>query len=311
VAVAVDEPRRHERVRGVERFVGVAREIGADLEDFATFLIDQYVGSRHRQIGTEDLPAGNRQSVVIGAGFSSGGLSLSMATRETSRGLYALFRKYMTMNERTQRERDRSTGGYPPREALADAWDEHSRYVGFAAGLFVIGILIGIALMAAGYNLLEIIEEMVGEPLFPDIGGQSRTELARFLLVNNTRAFLLSILGALTLGLPDGLGDGVQRNHCRESRRVHRQQRRHRLHPRRPPSTRNLRTPALFIGAGVGFRLLYRVGQRLRGSRDAILTKRYFYRTGLLVLAGWLLLVVAAVVEAFVTPALLEALFAA
>jgi len=61
VAVAVDEPRRHERVRGVERFVGVAREIGADLEDFATFLIDQYVGSRHRQIGTEDLPAGNRK----------------------------------------------------------------------------------------------------------------------------------------------------------------------------------------------------------------------------------------------------------
>jgi len=68
--------------------------------------------------------------------------------------------------------------------------------------------------------------------------------------------------------------------------------------------------PALFIAAGVGFRLLYRVGQRIRGSRSSIITKRYLYRTGLLVLAGWLLLVVAAVVEAFVTPALLETLFA-
>ncbi|WP_226039750.1 stage II sporulation protein M [Natrinema sp. DC36] len=215
------------------------------------------------------------------------------------------------MNEQTQRERDRTTGGYPPREALADAWDEHSRYVGFAAGLFAFGIIVGIALMAAGYNLLEIIEELVGEPLFPDIGGQSRTELMRFLLVNNTRAFLLSILGALTLGLltawamvfngvivgnvgafvASDVGIGFI------------------LVGLLPHGIFEL--PALFIAAGVGFRLLYRVGQRLRGLRDAILTRRYLYRTGLLVLAGWLLLVVAAVVEAFVTPALLEALFAA
>src|SRR6056297_1383480 len=102
------------------------------------------------------------------------------------------------MDNRTQRERDRTTAEYPPREALADAWDEHSRYVGFAAGLFAFGIVVGIVLMAADYNLLEIIEELVGEPLFPDIGGQSSVDLARFLLVNNTRAFLLSILGALT-----------------------------------------------------------------------------------------------------------------
>ncbi|OAQ52990.1 hypothetical protein HTG_09170 [Natrinema mahii] len=200
---------------------------------------------------------------------------------------------------------------YPPRAALADAWDEHSRFVGFAAGLFAVGVVVGALLLAAGYNLLEIIADLLGQGLFPEeIADFSGLELARFLLVNNTQAFLLSIVGALSLGLLTawamvfngiivgnvgaaiagevGLGFiivGLLPHGIFE-------------------------LPALFIAAGVGFRLLYRVGQRLRGSRDAIFTKRYLYRTGLLVLAGWLLLVVAAFVEAFVTPALLEALFA-
>jgi len=214
------------------------------------------------------------------------------------------------MDNRTQRERDRSNGGYPPRAALADAWDEHSRYVGFAASLFAVGIVVGIALMIAGYNLLEIIQEVVGEPLFPDISDRSRLELAQFLLVNNSRAFLLSILGVLTLGFLtawamvfNGIIVGNVGAFIAGSIGIG-----YILVGLLPHGIFEL--PALFIAAGVGFRLLYRVGQRLRGTRDAIVTKRYLYRTGLLVLAGWLLLVVAAVVEAFVTPALLEALFA-
>ncbi|TMT77916.1 stage II sporulation protein M [Haloterrigena sp. H1] len=214
------------------------------------------------------------------------------------------------MDNRTQRERDRSNSGYPPRAALADAWDEHSRYVGFAAGLFAVGIVVGIALMIAGYNLLEIIQEVVGEPLFPDISDRSRLELAQFLLVNNSRAFLLSILGVLTLGLLtawamvfNGIIVGNVGAFIAGSVGVG-----YILVGLLPHGIFEL--PALFIAAGVGFRLLYRVGQRIRGSRSSIITKRYLYRTGLLVLAGWLLLVVAAVVEAFVTPALLETLFA-
>ncbi|TMT78484.1 stage II sporulation protein M [Haloterrigena sp. H1] len=196
------------------------------------------------------------------------------------------------------------------RAALADAWDEHSRYVGFAAGLFAVGIVVGIALMIAGYNLLEIIQEVVGEPLFPDISDRSRLELAQFLLVNNSRAFLLSILGVLTLGLLtawamvfNGIIVGNVGAFIAGSVGVG-----YILVGLLPHGIFEL--PALFIAAGVGFRLLYRVGQRIRGSRSSIITKRYLYRTGLLVLAGWLLLVVAAVVEAFVTPALLETLFA-
>ncbi len=104
------------------------------------------------------------------------------------------------MDAGLQNDDMRQDSGYPPREALADAWTEHSRYVGFAAGLFAFGIVVGVLLMLAGYNLLEIIEEMVGEPLFPEVDGGG-IDLARFLLVNNTRAFLLSIVGALSLGL--------------------------------------------------------------------------------------------------------------
>ena len=212
------------------------------------------------------------------------------------------------MDNRTQRER--ASNGYPPRAALADAWDEHSRYVGFAAGLFAVGIVVGIALMVAGYNLLEIIQEVVGEPLFPDISDRSRLELAQFLLVNNSRAYLLSILGVLTLGLLtawamvfNGIIVGNVGAFIAGSVGVG-----YILVGLFPHGIFEL--PALFIAAGIGFRLLYRVGQRIRGTRDSIVTKRYLYRTGLLVLAGWLLLVVAAVVEAFITPALLEALFA-
>ncbi|RZV11914.1 stage II sporulation protein M [Natrinema hispanicum] len=212
------------------------------------------------------------------------------------------------MDNRTQRER--ASNGYPPRAALADAWDEHSRYVGFAAGLFAVGIVVGIALMVAGYNLLEIIQEVVGEPLFPDISDRSRLELAQFLLVNNSRAYLLSILGVLTLGLLtawamvfNGIIVGNVGAFIAGSVGVG-----YILVGLFPHGIFEL--PALFIAAGIGFRLLYRVGQRIRGTRDSIVTKRYLYRTGLLVLAGWLLLVVAAVVEAFITPALLEVLFA-
>lgn len=216
------------------------------------------------------------------------------------------------MNEPSRRARFRAfVGDYPPRAALADAWDEHSRFVGFAAGLFALGIVVGVLLFAAGYNLLEIIADLLGESLFPeDIGEMGGLELAQFLLVNNSRAFLLSIAGVLTLGLLtvwamvfNGIIVGNVGAAVAETVGID-----YILVGLLPHGIFEL--PALFIAAGVGFRLLYRVGERILGSRDAILTKPYLYRTAVLVFAGWLLLVVAAFVEAFVTPALLEALFA-
>ncbi|SEQ72933.1 stage II sporulation protein M [Natrinema salaciae] len=216
------------------------------------------------------------------------------------------------MDHSSRRARLRAfVGDYPPRAALVDAWDEHSRYVGFAAGLFAVGVVIGVLLLAAGYNLLEIIAELLGEGLFPEgVGEMGGFELAQFLLVNNTRAFLLSIGGALTLGLLTAwamLFNGIIVGNVGAvvAERVGVD---YILVGLLPHGIFEL--PALFIAAGVGFRLLYRFGQRILGSRNAVFTKPYLYRTGVLILAGWLLLVVAAFVEAFVTPALLETLFA-
>lgn len=216
------------------------------------------------------------------------------------------------MNDRSRRaEGGGFFSSYPPQAALADAWDEHSRYVGFAAGLFALGVVVGILLLAAGYNLLEIIADLLGESLFPEnIDEFSGLELARFLLVNNSQAYFLSIGGVLSLGLltawamvfngiiVGNVGAAVANTVGLD----------YILVGLLPHGIFEL--PALFIAAGIGFRLLYRCGQRIRGTRDAVFTKPYLYRTFLLVLAGWLLLVVAAFVEAFVTPALLEALFA-
>lgn len=216
------------------------------------------------------------------------------------------------MDQRSPRARFRAfVLGYPPRAALADAWDEHSRYVGFAAGLFVLGVIVGVLLLAAGYNLLEIIADLLGESLFPEeVGEFGGFELAWFLVVNNTRAFFVSILGVLTLGLLtawiilfNGIIVGNVSAAVAETVGLD-----YILVGLLPHGIFEL--PALFVAAGVGFRLLYRFGQRVLGSRDAVLTKPYLYRTTLLVLVGWLLLVVAAFVEAFVTSALLETLFA-
>ncbi|SEW27259.1 stage II sporulation protein M [Natrinema salifodinae] len=214
------------------------------------------------------------------------------------------------MDDRSRRVRFRSAvGDYPPRTALADAWDEHRRYVWFAASLFALGIVAGVALLLAGYDLLEIIAELLDESLFPDLEADG-LDLARLLLVNNTQAFAVSILGALTLGVLTAwamvfngiivgnvgaaIGTSVGFDYIFVGLIPH----------------GIFELPSLFIAAGVGFRLLHRLGQRIRGTRGAAITKPYLYRTALLVFAAWLLLAVAALVEAFVTPALLEALFA-
>jgi len=49
------------------------------------------------------------------------------------------------MDSGTRHDDGRREDGYPPGEALADAWNEHSRYVGFAAGLFGLGVYLFVA----------------------------------------------------------------------------------------------------------------------------------------------------------------------
>lgn len=212
------------------------------------------------------------------------------------------------MDDRSRLARFRTfAGAYPPRAAVGDAWSEHRRYVGFAAALFGFGVAIGALLALAGYNLLELLVELVGEDPFPDAEETDLT--ARFFIANNSLPFVLSIVGAVTLGVYTAwimvfngilvgnvgvaVGQAVGFDYI--------------LVGLLPHGVFEL--PALFVAAGVGFRLLHRFAQRVRGTREAFLTKPYLYRTGLFVLVGWLALAVAAVVEAHVTGALLEALF--
>ncbi|USZ70694.1 stage II sporulation protein M [Natronosalvus halobius] len=203
--------------------------------------------------------------------------------------------------------------------ALEAGWREHRPYVGFAAATFAIGILLGVLLYALGVDLLEFVlealgEEFVGdEELEPGAGsgsGSPSIELtAGLFVVNNSGPFALAILGAVSLGaftllimVFNGIlignlavGIGGQMGYAEFVTLLV------------PHGVFEL--TALFIAAGIGFRLVHRFGQRLRGSRDSFLTKRYLYRTGLLACFGWFLLVLAAFVEAYLTIAIAETLF--
>ncbi|MFW6317664.1 MAG: stage II sporulation protein M, partial [Halorubrum sp.] len=198
-------------------------------------------------------------------------------------------------------------------ESLAAAWDEHRPYVYFSVGLFAFGGLVGAALLVAGVDLTELFLEALGEEFAGD-GPEAEFDLeltATFFVLQNTPPFLFSIAGALTLGLFTALVmvlNGVLVGNLALSMAgsvgadfV--------LVGLLPHGVFEL--PALFVAAGVGFRLVHRFGQRVLGSRDAFVTKAYLSRTAVLVGFAWLLLVVAAFVEAYLTTALLDALFAA
>ncbi|OIB55456.1 stage II sporulation protein M [Natrialba sp. SSL1] len=199
-------------------------------------------------------------------------------------------------------------------EALSAAWVEHRRSVWVATGMFAVGIAIGIALLLAGVNLLEIVAELLEEELLPELEDeQANGELeftATFFIQNNSVPFLMAIGGALTLGLLtafimvfNGIIVGNVSAAAAEIAGVD-----FILAALVPHGIFEL--PALFLAAGVGFRLLSRFGQRVLGSRNAFFTRPYLVRTALFVLFAWLLLVLAAFVETYVTPELLEVLFA-
>ncbi len=194
-------------------------------------------------------------------------------------------------------------------EHLAAGWVEHRRYVHGTVGLFVLGIVAGAIAAAAGYDVLEMIAEAVGEHPFEGIEEEDLT--AAWFIRNNSVPFLLAIAGVVTLGFltlyilvfngiivgnvawfvasTDGVGVlfvGLAPHGVFE-------------------------LTAIFVAAGVGFRLLHRLGQRVLGDREAFVSKPYLLRTALLVAFAWLLLALAAFVEAHVTGLLLEHLVVA
>ncbi|WP_247003270.1 stage II sporulation protein M [Halosolutus gelatinilyticus] len=193
--------------------------------------------------------------------------------------------------------------------ALAAAWAEHRRYVGFAAGLFGLGAIVGALLVAVGVDLTELFLDLLSEEFSEEELAGEIDLSASFFITNNTPPFLAVILGALTFGLVTALimlFNGVIIGNL--------------LFALGSEAGLGLivvlivphgifELPALFIAAGVGFRLLHRAAQRFTGSRDDLFTKSYLGRTAVLVAFGWLLLVLAAFIEAYLTIAIAELLF--
>ncbi|WP_263021067.1 stage II sporulation protein M [Natronobiforma cellulositropha] len=198
--------------------------------------------------------------------------------------------------------------------ALAAAWREHRPYVGFATGLFAAGAVFGVLLFLAGVDLVDVFLELLEEEFGPLEEGEPGDELALevtagFFIAQNTPPFLLSIFGAVTVGVLTlvimvingilvgnvvvSVGGDVGFAIVIASIVPH----------------GIFELPALFVAAGVGFRLLHRFVQRVTGAREAFVTKSSLYRTGVFVCFAWLVLVLAAFVEAYVTLWLVDLLF--
>jgi uncharacterized membrane protein SpoIIM required for sporulation len=198
-------------------------------------------------------------------------------------------------------------------DALDAGWAEHRRDFGFATALFGGGILLGGALVAVGVDLseffLELLTEEFDEDEFAEGGGGGIELSATFFLVQNTPPFLAAILGALTLGLVTVIimvFNGILVGNLAVVVG---------LEIGFGPIVALLvphgifELPALFIASGIGFRLLHRALQRIAGTRDALFTRAYLSRTTVLAVFGWLLLALAAFVEAYLTIVIAEALF--
>lgn len=202
-------------------------------------------------------------------------------------------------------------------DVLSAGWVEHRRSTWFAIGLFAFGMVIGGLLLALGVDLFEFFFEMLEEefeelvPDDPEADEPAQLEFtATFFILNNSVPFLMSIVGALSVGvltvfillvngvivgnLGAGMAGLIGIDYVVLGLAPH----------------GIFELSAIFLAAGVGFRIVYRFGERVAGRRETFFTRAYLIQTAALVVFAWLLLVLAAFVEAYVTPELLELFFA-
>lgn len=197
---------------------------------------------------------------------------------------------------------DRRSRGGP--YDLRLAWAEHRPHVLFATAIFALGAVAGIALALADVDLLAQIGLENPEELFEGV-----EFTATSIFVNNTTAFLLMVVGAVSLGLLtvlsllfNGLLVGWLGALVAGEVGVD-----YVLVLLAPHGI--LELPALFVAAGVGFRLVHLGANYLRGTRDRYLSSVELRRTLTLLFVAWIALAVAAVIEVYVTPAIAEAIF--
>lgn len=186
---------------------------------------------------------------------------------------------------------------------LATAIREHRRYLLASVVLFLVGTVGGVALVARGVDLLA-------ELGFDDIGRVFPSEpTVAFLLANNTRAFVVFLLGALTFGLVTAFGllvNGLLLGYvgavAASSEGIG-----FVILAVAPHGV--LELPALFAASAVAFRLVARFVARVAGRRSSVMTGAEWRRTAGFVAAAWVVLAIAAFVEIHVTFALVDAVY--
>lgn len=190
-----------------------------------------------------------------------------------------------------------------PLQWLGTAVRDHERYLLVSVALFAVGTALGVALVARGVDLLAELELDNFRQVFP------AEPTVSFILLNNTRAFILFLLGAFTLGLLTVLGlvvNGVLLGYV-GALAADNQGLGYVLLAIAPHGV--LELPALFAASAVAFRLVARVGARVVGRRSTVMSGSEWRRTAGFVVAAWVVLAVAAVVEIHVTFRLVEALY--
>lgn len=190
------------------------------------------------------------------------------------------------------------------RADLGLAWAEHRGHVLAATALFAVGLAAGLAMAAAGVDLLALLGLENLEDLLP-----ADAELTvEFIFRNNSRVYAIVLGGALTLGLATVLALGVNglvigwvAGWIAGDVGVLPV-----LVLLVPHGIFEL--PAFWIAGGIAFRLVHCGVAALLDRRDRFLTRGEAWRTLLLAAVGWVLVGVAAVVEVHVTPAIAEAI---
>lgn len=184
--------------------------------------------------------------------------------------------------------------------SLRKAWWSHWPYVKLSAAVFLFGMIAGVVL-----GLLEIdIFAILGLENLDDALPEEITTLT--ILVNNTLVFGLALLGLFSFGLLSViilLFNGIV------------------VGTVVVPAVQEagfgfvilaivphgiFELPAFFVAAAVTFRLLHQFWHRIRGRRDRFLDPGDLRRIGLLLGVTWLVLAIAAIIEANLTVWLLE-----
>lgn len=194
--------------------------------------------------------------------------------------------------------------GRPPDE-LELALAEHRPHTFAAAALFSLGLVAGLAMAAAGIDLLALLGLENVEDLLPE----DATLTVWFIFWNNTRVYFLLLVGTLSLGLLtvfllgfNGVVIGWVVGLVAGEVGVGRV-----LVLLVPHGIFEL--PAFWLAGGIALRLVHLAANRVRGARDQLLTRPEAARVVALVVLGWALVGIAAVVEVYVTPAIAETIY--